>query len=396
MDINDFNSLFSPSLDDTKIDDKINQEALFEKIRASLSSILFNTFGNNIPKLEILERDNRLNFACPSCGDSKNNNSKKRGNIYYNGFNFKCYNSESEFCGQTRTIKNFLSKFGKIDDFTSAELLYLEQNTTEHHQLTVSSSGVNFNSYATDMFGIEEYAIPRKDLMACKQVEAPFGMMDIKLVEISDNMKIFNYLRNRKQIPPNGDTRHFAYDSYNDNLYTFNLTHGRDKIIGLQVRRQNLKSKKDLRFISYKYSDIWDKFFGVKEIKENIKNAVDQYSLLYNILNVNFNKDINSFEGAIDSHHMHNSIATLSASTKIYLENGKYFYDNATIDPAGRKAALDMIGKGYSIFLWSKFLDDYPVYRECKDLNDIMCKLPIKEEILKKYYSDHSLDAIYL
>lgn len=89
-------------------------------------------------------------------------------------------------------------------------------------------------------------------------------------------------------------------------------------------------------------------------------------------------------------------MAVLGASSKIYLENGKYFYDNPLEDKAGQTAAIEMLKAGYSVFLWGLFLKDHPQYRFCKDLNDIFCKTPVSEETLYKYFGDNQMDIIYL
>ena len=82
MSLDDFNAIFAPD-STANLEEKIDVEALFEKIKASTSSILEEKFRDNPEKQDIVNRNNRINFACPSCGDSKWNKSKKRGNIYY-------------------------------------------------------------------------------------------------------------------------------------------------------------------------------------------------------------------------------------------------------------------------------------------------------------------------
>ena len=65
----EFGSLF----DGLGIEDTLNidESALFIKIKDILSSILKSTFKGNSERQKIEEKDNRLNFSCPVCGDSK-------------------------------------------------------------------------------------------------------------------------------------------------------------------------------------------------------------------------------------------------------------------------------------------------------------------------------------
>jgi predicted RNA-binding Zn-ribbon protein involved in translation (DUF1610 family) len=43
-------------------------------------------------KRRMLESKERLNFACPYCGDSTDSVRKKRGNLYWKNLQFHCYN----------------------------------------------------------------------------------------------------------------------------------------------------------------------------------------------------------------------------------------------------------------------------------------------------------------
>lgn len=388
MSFEEFNEFLSSPTIKFDTEENIEPQALFDKIRASVQSVLNRNFPNDPEKQQIVNRSNRINFACPSCGDSKWDKSKKRGNIYLGGYNFKCYNAESEWCAYTRSITSFLGKYGEIEKYTSLELAYLKKNTSEHHKISLGVSGSSFITHAADLFGIDEFAIPRQKIMD-----------KLKLIDVNRNDRIFKYLNDRKQIPKNGDVRHFAYDLFNDHLYVFNMTPNKEKIIGMQCRVQRPRSKRDPRFLSKKYSEIWEDLFDIT-VKEEIKEQVDKFSLLYNVLQVNYGQDIPIFEGAIDANTMINlgyqSMALMGASQKIYLENGKYFYDNGLEDVAGRNAAMEMLKQSYDVFLWGKFLHDFPQYRFCKDINDIVVKGDISGEIFMKYFGNNQMDIIYL
>src|SRR6056300_889424 len=54
-------------------------------------------------KRRILESKERLNFACPYCGDSHDSPRKKRGNLYWNNLQFHCYN-----CSAHESLDTFL------------------------------------------------------------------------------------------------------------------------------------------------------------------------------------------------------------------------------------------------------------------------------------------------
>ena len=60
-------------------------------ITSSIQKILKTEFGSG-PKTFLKNTHDRLNFACPYCGDSTDVH-KKRGNIYWKNLSFHCYNS---------------------------------------------------------------------------------------------------------------------------------------------------------------------------------------------------------------------------------------------------------------------------------------------------------------
>ena len=90
--------------------------------------------------------------------------------------------------------------------------------------------------------------------------------------------------------------------------------------------------------------------------------------------------------------------------------NAKIFFDN---DLAGKRQSIELIKKGYSVFLWSKFISDlaktYPSNRIqlklIKDINDaysMLVKIDKKTSIesfnilINKYFSDSELDMLFI
>ena len=369
---------FFSSLDEMNITtSNVNQQELFDKLKNSILTVLAFEFPTTPAKKKIVGHSTRLNFACPYCGDSATDDGKKRGNFYTTGLWYKCYN-----CGKVTPIYKFIEHFKQEENYSFDELAFLKTNLiTDEIKIGGSSS-----TKLADIFGIEQYAIPRSEIMK-----------KMSLVEINNNKRIYDYLSDRKQIMKNRDCNDFAYDRQNDILYVFNLTSNRNNIIGLQGRFLDKKMifKLKRRFDSFDYSQIWHKIFE-QEVSEEIVKKINKFSLIYNILNVNFAKDVFVFEGAIDARHMQNSIASLSAEDKIKLPKAKYFTDSTIIDKTGIKNAIDLIQQEEYVFLWRKFVDDYPMYRFCKDLNDIYKKQYIDENILKTYFSNDPMDMINL
>lgn len=383
VDNSEFDNFFSNSITTDIVVDTVDKNLLSDKIPKVLQSILDNRFQDDAKKRIILYPSNgsRINFACPYCGDSRDNSNKKRGNIYTDGLNFKCWN-----CSEFRDILTFISDHGKKHEFTDSELSYLKNNSIEHK---ISSTGSqvstkdSFSEMSAIMNGLETLAIPREEIMSA-----------LRLKEITDNPVIFNYLKGRKQLDDESIYKKMAYDGWNEILYFFNMTKS-GKVVGLQGRIQNAK-RSGQRFNTKEYSKIITDVLRLPEVSDDVKIKIDRISMIYNIFHINMSKDIYIFEGSIDANHFHNSIATWSASNKIYIPNGRYFYDNTTIDKAGKDATLHMMNKSYSCFLWVKFINKHPKYRYCKDLNDIMKLEPLPLSEFNKFFGNSMLDLLYI
>jgi len=378
-DINPFSNFFTESLTTDISVTEINKEQLYDKLKTHLSLVLKTTF-ENIPQKQnfvTVSSGNRLNFACPYCGDSSTNPDKKRGNLYLGNLNFKCYN-----CSTFKSIPSFLSDHKIIDNFSESELYFLRNLNITDNQGSVSFK--DSSDMSIFLSGIEDLAIPRREIMSA-----------LRLKEINDNRFIRDYLKERKQ--PESVYHKMAFDNWNEILYFFNLTKS-GKVIGLQGRKQN-PTKRNPRFLTKEYSRIVTDILRLPEISEDLKPRIDKMSMVYNICTVNFSKDIWIFEGSIDANHIDNSIATWSASNKIWLDNGKYFYDNSTLSSeiAGLNAAKTALDKGKQTFLWKKFIDKYPKFKLCKDLNDIIKleeNFPISE--FNKFFGNSVMDYLYI
>jgi hypothetical protein len=117
-------------------------------------------------------------------------------------------------------------------------------------------------------------------------------------------------------------------------------------------------------------------------------------------MRINPELDIYVLEGAIDvdslSFANKQGVGLLSASAVFDNDYCKYIFDNSIIDNAGRMSAIKHLNKGHNVFLWKKFIKDYPKFIKCKDMNDIHKKTDIKNINFDKYFGCKKLDVIFL
>ena len=107
----------------------------------SLIRVILDKSHSDPQKKQIREHRDRLNFACPICGDSHKHTGKKRGNLYYKNMYYVCYNEEA--C--SRSFTNLLKTFGiDMDLDKKLELYdYIEQNVNYYNPDDVQFDNLN-------------------------------------------------------------------------------------------------------------------------------------------------------------------------------------------------------------------------------------------------------------
>lgn len=357
--------------------ENVDVDQLKQKIIESISSVLSSIFVSG-PKLTIVPIGNRLNFACPYCGDSKTNTRKKRGNLYIDNLHYKCYNTGC--LSDSLSLNRFLEDFNLEQNFTFSEISYIRSKKGTD----MTFGGTTISRFTNHLAKLEEYAIDRSYIMSL-----------LGVVEVYKSKRGLEYLKMRKQAMM--DTNLFAFDDKNNDLYFFNLTNKGDKIIGCQIRHLNAR-KNDRRFTTHNYSKLVTDYIKIGDPDADIMAMMDKYGLIYNILRTDMNKKVYILEGPMDANHIKNGVATMSASTKVYFNNGYYIYDNSLVDTAGRVSAIDRLKEGQYVFAWKNFCKDYPQFASLKDINDIIKKdelFPIND-VKDNYFINDELDMLYI
>ena len=353
---------FSFSLDEKQ---KATPEQLLTTVRSSLQDILNNRF-NDYERRRIDPKINRLNFACPYCGDSHTDAHKKRGNIYTLTYYYKCYN-----CGKYRNLEQFLKDFDKKLE-TNELLLAREMN----------ESGRTEQRFIDPMM-LHDTAELVKWSVDRSEIEEKF-----KLVPL-DRTKVFVYLKKRLQ----PDLTRFSWNHDKQQLYIFHLIPNTTRVLGYQIR--NFVSTP--KYLTFKLSRIYE------ELGKNVTDevlALDDISTAFGILEMDLTKPVTVFEGPLDSFLYKNSIATCSSNidSPIQLSTLRYMYD---YDKAGREAALEKLNSGKSVFLWKKLFHDTGIDEPVKkmDLTDLVVlakRKNIQFPRLSNYFSNDKYDAYWI
>lgn len=351
-------------------------EAQRTLIKGYVQEIL-NTQHSDPIKRRIRDMHERINFACPFCGDSVKDSKKKRGNLFWDSLYYHCYN---DGCKKHMSLVRFLKTFG-FKFSQNPESRFILDFISENLQIYSKIKEFDFDTFPE----LKDLGISYSDFYAAYYARP-----------IEYGTDGYNYLKNRLL---HKHLQDFAYNEYTKKLFILNTDINREKIIGFQIRNLGNQSDRYLTFnIERINRDIGNYLSGKIEADE--LSRLNKLSTIFNILKVNFENKLTIFEGPLDAKFMQNSIglASVNRDKTAFLELPfkRFFFDN---DKAGKKNSIELLRQGHEVFLWKKFikeqkLDKYIKDRDdnIKDLNDII-KLCFKYKIdaykyLENYFDD--------
>jgi len=366
-------------------------------IKGIIQNVL-NTEFKSVERRNIHEYQDRLNFCCFYCGDSKNEH-KKRGNLYFNKLLYICFN-----CGKKTNFDRLSKDFNQqIDPDKKLEII-------NHLDKVVS-----YKDYEEDILETSLDSI-----INLEDVERIFSQGDYALTDFKPIQKdglVYSYLTSRGISPSMLTDIYQAKYWYNEDRYEnvmCFLNRRANKVLGVQIR--NLKEGKRRMFKIYNFETLYKWTKGIDEITDIDINQLVIYnkiSYYFNILKVDFGQKITIFEGYLDSLFYPNSVGVVGVNTDFrFLENNnleiQYFFDN---DVAGFEKSEEKIKSGHSVFLWKKLFenivrkkpneDPYKLlYRisKIKDLNKLseLISGAFKKLELWEFFSKDEMDIKYI
>lgn len=348
-------------------------EELRERIKKALKELCVQEHSS--PSKQLLKSmPGRITLACPYCGDSHTDHTKKRGNMYWDTLQYHCYNC-SEHTNIHSLLKDHGIKLSNSDDaFTVID--YIQQNKVKINSEDTLKHAV--------MSSVEEYAITLDDFKKSFKAK-PVEPGDWIWFQLKDRL-----LHNR--------TDEFLYTEKGHRLWILNMTNT-GKVMGAQTRKMKGYGS---RYLTYDLSKLYSEMGNQLEVEPILLGNMNKASTLFGIMQINFQRPVTLFEGPLDAKFMHNSIALATAgrTTDEFDEMAtvRYMFDN---DKTGRGKMIEKLKKGKSVFMWSKFLKENNLDKyNIKDLNDLMLKcFELKSNAHKQinnYFTSNQLDLWYL
>lgn len=360
---------FSPSF---SLDSKpVDTDELWRKVYSSVTRILTRRFSDD-RKRKIKPFTDRIAFACPYCGDSTKDMSKKRGNVFVESMNYHCFNGD---CNTHMSLYYFLKDQGEIDSFSPEEKTYIQQQTSEHAVHT----GFKKIRVSQDI-----ESLLSEDAMNLT-VSREFFMKAFKLQEIRGS-RIERYLKQRLQT----DFHKFGFDPRKGLLYVMNLTKDGSRLLGYQIKTFNKRNP----YLTYKTSGMHKELKIYKEENKALLEKLDTIASVFGIMSLDLNRTITVFEGPLDSFLFPNSVGVCSAKNDFpfEVESIRYFYDN---DETGKDWSMKRLEQGLPVFLWRKYVQDNELAAletKIKDLNDLLIEAGRRQLKLKKFIEYFSSD----
>lgn len=366
-------------------------------IKSVIQKVLNKEFSDP-NKRQIKDYHDRLQFACPSCGDSSTNNHAKRGNLWYNKLIVVCFN-----CDKKTSFDKFAKDFNEqLDPDKKLEII-------DH-----LNSVIEYSDYENDFVDAKfDNLIDMKDLEDLFNVKKITPIFDFKPLE--EKSGIFKYLIGRgipKELHKNIYQAKYSKGDEGFEHIIVLLNRKNDKVLGLQVR--NLKEGRKRFFVIYNWETLYKWIHGEDcELDLNKSIIYNKLSYFFNILNVSFERPITIFEGYIDSLFYPNSIGMVGVNTddKFLTNNNldlQYFFDN---DKAGFDKSEEKINENGKVFLWNKLFEDIVSKKKgsdphqllhriskVKDLNKLaeLIPNPYKKLKLEEFFSNDVYDLKYI
>jgi hypothetical protein len=329
----------------------------------------------------------QISFACPICGDSVKNMYLKRGHLYLNNFFYKCYNDETCSSSFTRFCKRFGVKINpeqKLLIYNHIDNNYKFQPKDDYTNILLNKL-ININDYI-------DYCNSGKN-----------KLYDVKPITFGTPQ--YFYLKDRYVMDFNNIYQGTLKMTEKWNEYVIVIMNrSEDKLLGVNLRNlKEDKAKRIYKILDFEY--IYNQLCIGKDCETDDSEiyTYNKISNIYNILNVSYDLPIHVFEGYLDSIFFPNSVSSSgkSGNIDILLNNDlnlKFIYDN---DKGGIDKAINMIDKGYSVFLWKKLLKDIGIkHKFIKDINDLVIHYGndniYRDLKLDRYFSIDQFDKIWL
>ena len=365
-----------------------------------LKELVIRRFPDEPAKHGVGTHGKGVKIACPYCGDSQKDPSKKRGLLYYKTKTFKCNN---DGCDMFATMRVFVAKWAEeLDiDITNYDFDFTPEVEVRHVKFEIGS-----NTLADHLRNGGFLA----SLLPMSYFVERFGLMPVS--EAREGSTVRDFLQKRRLYDSPVANECVMFDQFDNKVIIFNHDKISGKVLGYAIRYIG-ESRRGLKYDLYNSTRIREQMRIEGEVPDI--EALDTMANYFNIMNVDFRKPVTLLEGQFDSMLIKNAVAVSGVNkldfllTYVKKANTRILLDN---DKAGRREAFNTLRKSYPTFLWGRFIhslrkklpNDIQKISEIKDINDLYCFLGSRcdltfdnfNDMIDRHYSDSPYDIIFL
>ena len=294
-------------------------------------------------------------MACPCCGDSKTNTSKKRGILYLDSFKYYCWNGECD--AKYWSIFKFFKEFGKkikdVEQITAISKVIESSKRLRKPTKLIDSS--------------EYFEFLYKNSVTIEELSKHYGLLTYSQCKWGAEF-LKGRLLHRYE-----DRIRFRKNKFgNREVWVLNKINENDKVVGLQIKNLDFGTKYSTKTFPVLIEEM-NRTVNYPEDKSFVEKLTS-LSIIFNLFNVDIEATVTVFEGPFDSFFVPNSIATAGASKlKSFfdgLDNIRYWYDN---DSTGKSSAIEKIKGKNTCFLWKRFFTKSAFKnKRIKDVNELV------------------------
>tara|TARA_R110000737_G_C14598879_1_gene488747 strand:+ start:1331 stop:2416 length:1086 start_codon:yes stop_codon:yes gene_type:complete len=320
-----------------------------------VTDILYHAHSDDEKRRLESSKELQLEMACPCCGDSNTNTTKKRGILYLDSFKYYCWNGDcdAKYWSIFKFFKLFGKKLNNINQISEITKV-IEKSKRERKPTKLIDSSELFEFMYNN-------SIPMIDL------EKHYGLFT------AERCKWGAEFLNGRLLHRFDDRIRFRKNKFgNREVWVLNKIDENEKVVGLQIKNLDF----GMKYSTKTFNTLIEEMNRGVELPEDkmFSEKLSTLSIIFNLFNVDIEKTITVFEGPFDSFFIPNSVATAGASKlKSFfdgLDNVRYWYDN---DSTGKNSSIDKIKSKNKCFLWKRFFKNSAFNnKRVKDLNELV------------------------
>jgi hypothetical protein len=320
-----------------------------------VQDILYHSHTDDEKRRLVTDKEEQLEMACPCCGDSKSNTTKKRGILYLDSFKYYCWNGDcnAKYWSIFQFFKHFGKKLKNLDQISEISKV-IEKSKRERKATKLIDSSEYFEFLYNNSVTILD-------------LEKHYGLFT------AERCKWGKEFLNGRLLHRFDDRIRFRKNKFgNREVWVLNKINENEKVVGLQIKNLDFGTKYSTKTFTTILEEM-DRKVDYPEDKM-FQEKLTSLSIIFNLFNVDIENTLTVFEGPFDSFFVPNSVATAGASKlKNFfdgLDNIRYWYDN---DPTGKNSAIDKIKSKNKCFLWKRFFKNSAFKnKRIKDLNELV------------------------